>query len=213
MLPSDQQLDIKALSKLFTNTTNSYKLLFFMAILNHVKTSESQASTKICVSELTEHMLYLAAYPIRYFNLNFGLQDQMESHLSSLSIDELKVLTPKIAPALNEKIHRAFANSSAKELENYVPFRLLQPFFSSELKGLNDVEKKNDKTFELAKQYFDERKPLYKLEKCKQELFLILHPLWLKYLHQNYSIVRAWAEFAWVSYLQRKKPKLTKHYM
>lgn len=205
MLPYDQQLDINSLSKLFDKTKNSYKFIFFLAILEHVKKSGLNTPIKVDVSQLIENMLCLSAYPIKYFNLNFGSQDQMAFHLASLGIAELNELTHKAAATLPHKIHHSFQNSSAKELEKYVPYRLLQPFFSNELKGLKDVEK-NDKTFDLANEFFDERKPLYKLEKCSQKLFIIFHPLWLKYLSQNYLIIKAWAEFAWASYLQSKNP-------
>jgi hypothetical protein len=205
-LPHDNQIDTKALSQLFSNTTNSYKLLFFLAILKHLQEARMK-SGKLNSTDLIETMLYLALYPIKYFNLSFGPQDQMAAHLSSLEIKDLDALTStQIASnSISLKIHQCIKESSAVDLEKYVPFRLLQPFFTEELKGIKDGQK-NAMTYQLAEQCFDIKKPLYRIEKYDDVLILVLHPQWITYLTKNYLIVEAWAEFAWVSYLQRKNP-------
>ncbi|MGN2613451.1 HNH endonuclease domain-containing protein [Aliivibrio fischeri] len=199
-LPLDPSLNIAALSQIFQATTNSYKPLFFLALLEEIKTKKTNVLT---LEIITKKMLILASYPCCYFNLNFGKQDQVLSHLTSIGITnlDLSLLSHKTITNIENTIHQNYSNSSAYELLKYVPFRLLSPFFTQELKGLADGQK-NAKTKQLAEQYFNSTKPLYKI----QERTIELHPDWHEYLMNNLSIVQAWVELNWLHYLQKKNP-------
>ncbi|MGF1691342.1 HNH endonuclease domain-containing protein [Photobacterium kagoshimensis] len=208
MLPVDPQLNINALARLFDITTTSYKPLFFKALLEIVKERGFNSTQRIAVRALCERMLFLSLYPNYYFKLSFGPQDMMRHHLKSIGLDKFNTsrVNNKTLVAAKLLIANNFDQSSAVDLQKYVPFRLLQPFFSKELKGKADHHK-NSLTFKLAGQEFDQSKPIYRfIENTSKDVELEIHPLWLKYFESNYQIVESWAELNWIQFLQRRNP-------
>lgn len=77
-LPGSRALDIGALSSLFSRRTNSYKFLFFLALL------ENLDQEPIPLRLLGREMLVLAWYPHTFFRLSFGTRDQMGQVLDNL---------------------------------------------------------------------------------------------------------------------------------
>lgn len=143
-LPQQQNIDIAALSSIFGNKTNSYKFLFFQALLSLSKSNLFKQDT-FSFLELEEEMLKIAEYPINVFKLNFGTQDQVAEKLNGIKTDLVK----------------------------YVPYRLLTPFFENELRGLLDG-RKNKKIEELSntcKEYSPGYSPIYKINDDKISIY------------------------------------------
>jgi hypothetical protein len=86
-LPQSEQLDIPALYRLFENTTNSYKYIFFLSLLDILKRRLFDVSLPIDIKEITIEMLANAWYPYAYFKLSFGLQDKLAEKLDSLHLE------------------------------------------------------------------------------------------------------------------------------
>lgn len=63
VLPHSDELNIAALSKLFGKTTNSYKFLFFLSILDILKTRDFHDAGQISYFDLTVEMLTNAWLP------------------------------------------------------------------------------------------------------------------------------------------------------
>lgn len=114
-LPKQHNIDIAALSGIFGRRTNSYKFLFFQALLSLVKSSLFKKHV-FSFDDLEEEMLNIADYPINIFKLNFGTQDQVAEKLNKINTDLVK----------------------------YVPYRLLTPFFKNELRGMLDGKKNQE---------------------------------------------------------------------
>jgi len=207
-LPDDPQLNISALSSIFSNTTNSYKLLFFLAIMEEIKTNltKGERNQSIKLNSLSIRMLQFAWYPHRFFNLSFGIQDKIARSLDILNFDiqGSAITNSKSFEELRIAIEDQFNAIGGRSLERYVPYRLLSPFFNRELKGLPD-SKINNKVIELTGQSFDSNTPsIYRFSDDHSSI--ILHEKWLKYLSDNWRIVKGWALFEWANYLQKKNP-------
>jgi hypothetical protein len=138
-LPSSDDLDISALSRLFKDTTNAYKYIFFLSLLDILKRRQF-ASEPIGFKELIVEMLANSWYPYIYFKLSFGPQDKITAQLDSMS---LQIGEPKLKfddsdkTLLRETISGQGVSNS---LLRYVPFRLLRPFFEKELGGAKEYE-------------------------------------------------------------------------
>jgi HNH endonuclease len=135
--------------------------------------------------------------------LSFGLQDKIVAQLASLKIeldDSVITFSDIDKKLLREAIGRSSIN---KSLLRYVPYRLLRPFFSDELRGVKEY-RVDSTTERLAKCLFDERKPLYRIDTAFELIYV--HGDWLKYLNDNYVIVKAWASWHWLEYMQRRNP-------
>ncbi len=73
-LPKECNIDVSSLVSIFGRRTNSYKFLFFQALLSIVKENKFAKHT-FSFSELEKEMVEIADYPINIFKLNFGTQD------------------------------------------------------------------------------------------------------------------------------------------
>lgn len=206
VLTPSENVDVGALAGLFNKTTNSYKYLYFQAILS--KLYESNFKNKIFdLNDIAVEMAALAWFPHNYFRLSFGLSDQVGNVIDRLSFS---LQGRAIGSASNQKnlrkaIQNQYQNIQLESLLRYVPYRLLEPFFKPELSGVPD-QKKNKKIQDLSESCYDSRKPLYRFLNSSETLAIELHDSWVHYLYENFSIVRGWAERQWLEYLQRKNP-------
>lgn len=213
-LPTSTEVNVAALSRLLSDTTNAYKYIFFLSILDLIKRDGFSHPTRIQFRELVAEMLANAWYPHTYFRLSFGTQDKIAQRLESLELDfrssSLKI-TDSDKKALREEISNKDLDETIRSLLRYVPFRLLVPFLENELKKVPNRTKGNnlDRAIPgIAAAVFDELKPLYRFnsDSYNECSSLILHPDWITYLERHYSIVRGWASWNWLNYMQKRNP-------
>ncbi|WP_460194379.1 HNH endonuclease domain-containing protein [Thermosynechococcus sp. FA-CM-4201] len=203
-LPSSESLDIATFSRLLDDTTNSYKFLFFISLLDILSSRLFEVTSPISLKDLAIEMLVNAWYPHSVFRLSFGLRDMVTEKLNSLNLtfDNLPL---KIKNIESDKtvIREAIKSKNIDErLTRYVPFRLIRPFFR-ELSGLKD-QQVNREVKKLAERLFEERKPLYKFS--QNNTAILIHPEWAAYIQTNYQIVRGWVSWCWLQYMQKRNP-------
>ena len=130
-LPSSNQLDINALARLFQDTTNSYKYLFFLALLCWVQNNPKK--TKVAFKEIAVDMLAIGWYPLKYYHLSFGKQDQVGKTINKLVVTKTTyaVTNMLFQQQLKKHIIEQADQLNLSELTRYVPYRLLSPFFHS----------------------------------------------------------------------------------
>lgn len=202
-LPLDSELDIGALSRLFSNTTNSYKYIFFLSYLDILKRRNFTDDGPISFRDMTIEMMANSWYPHTYFKLSFGYFDRLTAKLDSLKLEITEPIlkfhdTDK--GLLRETISRELLDDS---LMRFVPFRLIRPFFESEVNGLQK-EDLHRLIVRLAKEHFESRKPLYRFtDDCKA---LVPHPRWTEYFKRHIHLIRGWASWHWLQYMQRCNP-------
>lgn len=86
-------------------------------------------------------------------------------------------------------------------LESNVPYRLISPFFESNLKCQKDSKKEKIIT-ELS---LSSDNCLYKIIKSGTNR-IILNAGWSDYLKDNYRIIKSWIYYKLVCFLQRRNP-------
>jgi HNH endonuclease len=213
-LPSSEGLNIAALSRLFADKTNSYKFVFFISILDILKRRNFDVSEPISFSELVVEMLANAWYPHTYFKLSFGAQDQIVQNLDSLNLEigePILKFTDTDKKLLRATISSQPLDRIIRSLSRYVPFRLIVPFLEEELKTVANREKGTNLDVAIpviTARCFSEHKPLYRFNsdrysECKA---IIFHPDWAVYLERHYSIIKGWAAWEWLEYMQRRNP-------
>ena len=219
-LPKSDTVDVSALSRLFKKTTNSYKYLFFISLLDILERRQFEALSPINFREIIIKMLANAWYSHTYFKLSFGLQDKISNKLDSLNID---ISDTKIIFQDTDKRHlrRTISNKPIDDivldLRRYVPFLLIRPFFEQELKSAKTGKEKRanpgddeQEIINLAEALFNVKKPLYRFDAAlyKDCSSINLHPEWVSYIENNYSIVRAWVCWEWLKYMQQRNPNV-----
>jgi len=85
-LPQSDQVNVSVLCQFFDNTTNSYKYLFFLSLLDIIKRRQFDTLSPITFKEVIVDMLANAWYPHNYFKLFFGTQDQIANKLDTLDL-------------------------------------------------------------------------------------------------------------------------------
>ncbi len=179
-LPPSYAVDAPPLARLFHDRTNSYKYLFFLSLLDLVAAPRFDAATgRVTLRQLAAGMLARAYHPLRTFRLSLGRQDQLARLL-----EDFERRHGPLEASLSEegfaRLWRTFATAPdlpVQPLLRYVPTRLLRPFFHRDLAGLPDA-RVDDRIVGLAREAFDDRAPLYRLEGDA----LVLHPRWIEYL-------------------------------
>lgn len=206
-LPQIDELNIAALSRLFSNTTNSYKYLFFLSLLDILK-SQHFENTFIKLQDLMVRMLVKAWYPHTYFKLSFGKQDKIAENLKSFNLPF--AYSNGISPSLNEGklIQQINSYKIDNSLMKYVPYRLMTPFFDDELRKVKKDNDKNSLIIKLCNNHFYTKKPIYKFIVVDMADAIVVHPQWIVYLRIHFSIVKAWVSWEWLKYMQKCNPNV-----
>lgn len=204
-LPRESYLSVEHLSSTFNNTTNSYKFYWFLAIIEKVK----EGKELISIDDLVILMISEVWYPVNYFRLSFGKQDQFEDVIKNLR----NKLNCSIDIKRNDLIILLYENKNHKEvkklirkLRRWVPQRFIRPWFSIELRGTKD-QFVNSKIIQLSNIEFNKvsSPPLYKFVDDDK---ILLHPEWIEYLLKNIGIVVDFTFWNLLKYLQQRNPNV-----
>jgi hypothetical protein len=202
-LPESDHVDISKLSSVFSDTTNSYKFYWFLAILDSLsETGEAQISMR----DLSIRMVATVWYPLDYYKLSFGKQDgfkQIAHHVSQV----LTVDNSQKAPNLFNQLQNRVAGKEldqifrqVRSLLNFVPYRFLRPFFANETKGLPDYQV-NAKILQFANQ--SEVAP-YRFVGD----YIKIHDCWIEYFKKHQIILRGFVNWNLVRFLQKHNPNV-----
>lgn len=214
-LPYSESVNVSALSRIFTDTTTSYKFLFFISFLDILKRRQFDILSPISFQEVIVEMLANAWYPHTYFKLSFGSQDKVAQKLDSLTLDITEPIlnfTDTDKKLLRKTISSQNLKDVISHLKKYVPFRLIIPFLEQELEGVNrgrgnelDVAMPA-----IAEKHFELRKPLYRFDSDKYSecQSIIIHPDWSSYIEKHYAIMRGWVAWEWLNYMQQRNPNV-----
>ncbi len=199
-LPESSELNIINLSRIFDNTTNSYKYIFFLSILDILKRRNFDVTTPVTFRELTIEMLANTWFPHTYFRLSFGIQDQITKKLDSLNL-EITDAVLKFTDTDKQQLRKTIGEQKIdNSLMKYVPFRLIMPFLEIETKPTKDGGVNPWAVKQSAVAYEVGDTP-YLINDHKN--FIKLHPLWADYLQKHYAIIRGWAAWEWLQYMQK----------
>lgn len=192
------------LPQLFSNTTNSYKFYWFLALLDQIDNRD----LKIRISDMLIGMVVKVWYPINFFRLSFGTSDKLGTVVAK--IKEVTELDENAKPG--EIINAIKKNADNKDLikplwdlGRYVPTRLLRSWFANETKGILD-HKITKLVNQLAFDNFHnpQKAPLYYI----QDDFLFLNHRWLDYLRSHKKILQDFCYWELINFLQKKNPNV-----
>ncbi|CAN5510247.1 HNH endonuclease domain-containing protein [soil metagenome] len=205
-LPESDEVNATTLARIFDEVTTSYKFLFFLALLDGAERNCFDTSIPLSMKEIVLDMLVLAWYPHVYFRLSFGKQDKIANQLdktASLAFAKKHSIHPWDKSAIRQMISLGVPDDT---LLRFVPYRLIRPFFP-ETRGMKKDHEVNLRVAELCDQYFTSRKPPpYRFDSSRSKIFF--HPAWCTYLKQNLAVVRGWAWWNFLHYMQRCNPNV-----
>lgn len=197
------QLNIRALSSFFGDTTASYKFLFFLSILDIIN-EEERDGAPISFEGAVTGMLYWAWYPHSQHRLSFGQSDQITRILAEFEKEQSGVSLSEAKETI-----RSFLQRNPKHIDalmRFVPYRLLTPFVSENLTGLKTKERHRKIEDESAKYSTGNPDKAFPYAVKGEEKLIIPHLLWCKYFKLHYRVLQGWACWNWIRYMQKKNP-------
>ena len=196
-LPHSESLPIETLTRIFRNTSATYKFYWFMGILDlYVK----RDITRMNIWDIMVEMTVNAWYPVSYFRLSFGKSDSLRDAI--ISLQEVHKLPMNInLNELRKWLHSHKNDTQVRQtlgfLPKNVPYWFMRPW----------IDIADTKEIMRRSQSF-ENNCLYKLTKDDDTIWVELNPCWLPYLKENYVILKDYAYWNLSSFLQVRNPNV-----
>lgn len=196
-IPQYHNLPTDKLGCVFKSTTATYKYYWFISILDLFVLKDKR---QMNLWEIIAEMVANAWYPIHYFHLSFGKMDSLDKQVrliheqTSISIDKNKEeIVSEILNYQDQKMIR----SLLRVFTQNVPFRFLRPW----------IDTSDDKQMALRSESF-ENDCLYSLTKDKNDWIVTINSVWHEYLRKNYSILKDFAYWNLVTFIQTRNPNV-----
>lgn len=180
--------------------TTSYKLYWLYGIIIEVESGKQELTFR----EIVIRMITCCWYSLLKFKLHLGNVDKLYDLVTFIA--DRYNLSPELSEGELYKFLEALddpnVNRRISEFYKYVPYRLLQPFFSKELYNQKDYKKngiietcalKSDVVF-------------YKIFTAEQKI--VMNSNWVDYIIKNQAIINGWIQSKLIIYLQRKNPSV-----
>lgn len=210
----ENNLDTDKFARMFNNKAQSYKFYWFEAILNLTKTSEEDLSFEDVIDE----MICEAWHTVTHYHLRLGptVNGNAENFLEH-AINTLNNTVSDLSQNPSKEELKQAIRECEKELKrdktrltDYVPYKLLYPFFDVEgmEEGLSYI--KNDKHSRLiaymAKLSGNENLFYTILDGVGLQKKIRMNPYWRKFLLQNFSVIQSWVQYNKTQFLQDRNP-------
>ncbi len=196
-LPKSKTLQIEPLTRIFKNTSATYKFYWFIGILDlYVK----HGMTRMNIWDIMVEMTANAWYPVCYFRLSFGKSDSLRDAI--ISIQEANDIPMNINPNelrkwLNNHKNDTLVKRTLGFLPKNVPYWFLRPWI--DIADTKEI---------VCRSQSLENNCLYKLAKEDDTIWVDLNSNWLPYLKENYVILKDFAYWNLSSFLQVRNPNV-----
>lgn len=210
----ENKLDTDKFARMFNNKAQSYKFYWFEAILNLTKTEDRD----LTFEEIIAEMICEAWHTVTHYHLRLGpiVNGNAENFLEH-AINTLNSTVTDLSQNPSKEELKAAIKSCDKELKrdktrltDYVPYKLLYPFFDVEgmEEGLSYI--KNDKHSRLiaymAKLSGDENLFYTILDGVGLQKKIRVNYYWRKLLIKNFSVIQSWVRYNKAQFLQDRNP-------
>jgi hypothetical protein len=190
--------------RVFQSTTNSYKYYWWYSILQLIK---EKRSIVLKLDEIAIKMIVLAWYPVNYYKISLGKQDQISTHIKYLQNQfiELKddIKEDILFQFLIENRNNDIVKEVISKLIKYVPFRFIRPWFDA-TKGIKDglVHKQI-----LTLQHSITNSPPYYINLHDNEI--LFNEEWHEWMCFNVKILESYTLLELFKYVEKNNPYVT----
>jgi len=190
------------LGQVFNDTTNSYKLVWFLAILTLMKRCEERS---LNLADIFTEMAVAAWHPVCLYRLSLGRQDKLQEVIQE--IQQHSHLQPNATPEAIRKFIAGSAEAKAKLdfFKRYVPTRFLTPWFSDKLRGQRDDSTRTRQIQMMATE--SQPTPFASIYYFERDS-INLNESWHSFLTENLGVIESFAEYHFALYLQARNPNV-----
>ena len=196
-IPQSDFLSTKNLSRVFNNTTATYKFYWFQSLL---QMHNEEGIYRMNVWDLVIRMVANAWFPIHYFHLSFGSMDSLHRIVTELQwMTDLPMDAKKeeVVECLTVRLDDKKVKDQLATLIRNVPYRFLSPWINY----TSDADV-------IARSHAYENGCLYSIQKTKDEFYITLNPVWNKYLQDYYGILTDFINWNLTLFLQQRNPNI-----
>ncbi len=118
-LPESNEVDVARLAAVFSDTTNSYKFYWLLAILDGLRET---GQTQFSMRDLSLRMVANVWYPLDYFKLSFGKQDGFKPIADFVS-ERITVDNRPTAPNLFTQLNARLLATDLTQLHYAAPLK------------------------------------------------------------------------------------------
>ena len=196
-IPQSDFLSTKNLSRVFNNTTATYKFYWFQSLL---QMHNEEGIYRMNVWDLVIRMVANAWFPIHYFHLSFGSMDSLHRIVTELQwMTDLpkKEKKEEVVECLTVRLDDKKVKDQLATLIRNVPYRFLSPWINY----TSDADV-------IARSHAYENGCLYSIQKTKDEFYITINPVWSKYLQDYYGILTDFINWNLTLFLQQRNPNI-----
>lgn len=206
----ENNLDTDKFARMFNNKSQSYKFYWFEAILNLIKITDEDLSFE----EIIDEMICEAWHTVTHYHLKLGptINGNTDNFLEH-AINTLNNAAPDLPmnPSKQEiknaisKCQRELKRDKTR-LTDYVPYKMLYPFFDTP--GLEEglAYIRNDKHSRLIaymEKLSGKENIFYTiLDGTGLQKKIRINAYWREMILQNFSIIQSWVQYNKVQFLQ-----------
>ena len=188
-------------STVFNYTTNSYKYYWWLAILQLIKENDSD---KLLFNEISLKMLSLVWYPINFYKISLGKQDQLTNYVIRIKqefhLDD-DISESDFIQFLNEEKNNRPIKDILKKIMKYVPYRFIRPWIPETFSLPDGVV--NSKIIKLH----SDKNTIYNInEKCDGIYF---KREWLNFIRSNFKIIEDFTMYNLFKYVEKNNPEIS----
>ncbi|MEI7731031.1 MAG: HNH endonuclease domain-containing protein [Verrucomicrobiota bacterium] len=189
------------LGQVFSDTTNSYKLVWFLATLSLL---ERRRTDELTMADILSEMAIVAWHPVCLFRLSLGRQDKLQEVILDLQREHNLDATDEASAIRFVLGEPSTCKAKLAQFKRYVPTRFLTPWFAEELRPIPDA-RRGRQINHLAK---NSQKSLISSPYWIDGESIRFNQSWLHFLTENMGVVRAFAEHHFARYLQTRNPNV-----
>lgn len=189
------------LGQVFNDTTNSYKFLWYLAILSLLRKGNSSL---VSMADVFTEMAIIAWHPVSLYRLSLGRLDTLQEVVRHIALKS--GLQPNATPDAVRKFINGCdeAKTRLAYFKRHVPTRFLSPWFADKLRGAPDYQR--DSLIEqLAK---DSQKTPFATPYFLDGKDIRINDSWRTFLVENMSVMQAFGEYHLAIYLQARNPNV-----
>lgn len=197
------------LDKMLSNFAASYKLYWLRSVFD-----EAVAGADVVpMRNLAARMVALAWHPVTYFRLNLGASDQL-ARVVALAHEVCGLRDDATERQIYEAVLGADDPELRRRLEalcNFVPYRLIRPFYVDRL----NLERRR---LGFDSYHFEMQVNRLIVEYNGQDSAgapyafagdaIVLDPEWVAYFRENRHVIEGWLDMQLVGYLQARNPSV-----
>lgn len=195
-IPHSEALSTSCLSKVFDNTTATYKFYWFISLLDFVVKKRKE---RLSVWDVVIGMVVNAWYPVCYFHLSFGKGDSLGRVIEKL-MQEYDIPMNKSREELEAYLYEHIGDkrlvSILRILTNNVPYRFLRPWIDT-----------SDDSEVVRRSNVFEHDCLYRFVDG-DAMQIEINGRWMNYLQSNYAVLRDFAYWNLTLFLQVRNPNV-----